>query len=52
MGVFFEEFFDYFEFIIFLFEFFLIIGDFNIYVNVVGDFYRLKFFELLEIMGL
>ena len=51
-GVFFEEFSDYLESIIFSSEPLLVTDDFNIHVDVVGDPDREKFLELLETIRL
>lgn len=52
LNVFFDEFLSYLELIVMLFELFLIVGDFNIYVDVLENLDGVCFFELFEFMGL
>lgn len=49
--IFIIEFFDYFEFLVMLSEFLLILGDFNIYMDLFDDFDCRNMFDFLVLMG-
>lgn len=49
--MFFIEFFEYLEFVVFFKENLLILGDFNIYVDNIYDFDVIKFLDFLEFFG-
>lgn len=46
------EFFDLMEFIILFKEFLIVVGDYNIYVDVFNDIDVFKFLDLFEFFGL
>lgn len=52
LKMFFDEFVLYMESIILILELFIIMGDFNIYVNNVNDFDVCEFLDLLVLFGL
>lgn len=50
--IFFDEFLVFFEFVVFCLSYLLIIGDFNIYIDMVGDVDVIRLCGLFESIGL